>query len=314
MKRIFLLITAALMTAGIASAQDINEATANYNNGATELQMGNNAAAITYFQTALEMGEALGEPAADLVANCKKAICSAYLGQAKELYNSKDFAGAIEAFNQVKEMANGYGELDFVTEADELIKLSEMNQYNAAGNAAKRNKDYAAAIENFAKVVEMDPTNGAAAFNLGDSYYRLKNFAEAEKYLLMAVENGKAKESNPRLASIALMNAKASMKAKKYQEALDLANQSLAYDETSGAFETAGDALKELGNTADAIANYEKALVEAKPKALGQLNYKIAAAAQAMGDKTKAIEFYNKILGDPNFAEFAKYQIAELSK
>ena len=33
-----------------------------------------------------------------------------------------------------------------------------------------------------------------------------------------------------------------------------------------------------------------------------------------MGDKTKAIEFYNKILGDPNFAEFAKYQIAELSK
>ena len=110
------------------------------------------------------------------------------------------------------------------------------------------------------------------------------------------------------------MNAKASMKAKKFQEALDLANKSLAYDETSGAFETAGDALKELGNTADAVANYEKALAEAKPKALGQLNYKIAAAAQAMGDKTKAIEFYNKILGDPNFAEFAKYQIAELSK
>ena len=99
MKRIFLLITAAMMTAGIASAQDINEATANYNNGATELQMGNNAAAITYFQTALEMGEALGEPAAELVANCKKAICSAYLGQAKVLYNSKDLAGAIEAFN-----------------------------------------------------------------------------------------------------------------------------------------------------------------------------------------------------------------------
>jgi tetratricopeptide (TPR) repeat protein len=260
------------------------------------------------------MGEALGEPAAELVANCKKAICSAYLGQAKELYNSKDFAGAIEAFNQVKEVANGYGETDFITEADELIKLSELNQYNAAGNAAKRNKDYAGAIENFAKVLEMDPANGAAAFNLGDSYYRLKNFAEAEKYLLMAVENGKAKESNPRLASIALMNAKASMKAKKFQEALDLANKSLAYDETSGAFETAGDALKELGNTADAVANYEKALAEAKPKALGQLNYKIAAAAQAMGDKTKAIEFYNKILGDPNFAEFSQYQIAELSK
>jgi tetratricopeptide (TPR) repeat protein len=303
-----------MMTAGIASAQDINEATANYNNGATELQMGNNAAAITYFQTALEMGEALGEPAAELVANCKKAICSAYLGQAKELYNSKDFAGAIEAFNQVKEVANGYGETDFVTEADELIKLSELNQYNAAGNAAKRNKDYAGAIENFAKVLEMDPANGAAAFNLGDSYYRLKKFAEAETYLLQAKENGQEKAANPRLASISLMKAKASLKAKNYQEALDNANASLGYDSTSAAYETAGDAFKGLGKDSEAIASYEQALPEAKPKAVNQLKYKIAAAAQAMGDKAKAIEYYNMILGDPNFAEFAKYQIAELSK
>ena len=314
MKKIFLLIAAALMTAGLASAQDINEATANYNNGATELQMGNNSAAITYFQTALSQGEALGEPAAELVANCKKAICSAYLGQAKELYNSKDFVGAVDAFNQVKEIAEGYGETDFVTEADELIKLSQMNQYNAAGNAAKRSKDYAGAIENFSKVLEMDPSNGAAAFNLGDSHYRLKNFADAEKYLLIAVENGQEKAAKPRLATIALMNAKASLKAKNYQEALALANKSIEYDETSGALETAGDATLQLGNQAEAVAFYEKALVEAKPKALGQLNYKIASAAQAMGDKAKAIEYYNKILGDPNFAEFAKYQIAELSK
>ena len=71
MKKIFLLITAALMTAGIASAQDINEATTNYNNGATELQMGNLEAALTNFQTALQMGEALGEEASELVENCK---------------------------------------------------------------------------------------------------------------------------------------------------------------------------------------------------------------------------------------------------
>ena len=58
MKRIFLLITAAMMTAGIASAQDINSVTEIYNNGAMELNMGNNDAAITYFLTALEMAEA----------------------------------------------------------------------------------------------------------------------------------------------------------------------------------------------------------------------------------------------------------------
>ena len=314
MKRFFLLITAVVMTAGIASAQDINEATTNYNSGATELQMGNNEAALTYFQTALQMGEALGEPAAELVANCKNAICSVNLSMAKDLYNAKDFAGAIEAFNKAKEVAEGYGNAEVAAEAMELAKNSQMNMYNTAGTAAKRSKDYAGAIENFTKVLEMDSTNGAAAFNLGDCYYRLKKFAEAETYLLQAKENGQEKAANPRLASISLMKAKASLKAKNYQEALDNANASLGYDSTSAAYETAGDALKGLGKDAEAIANYEQALPEAKPKAVNQLKYKIAAAAQAMGDKAKAIEYYNMILGDPNFAEFAKYQIAELSK
>jgi tetratricopeptide (TPR) repeat protein len=314
MKRFFLLITAVVMTAGIASAQDINEATTNYNSGATELQMGNNEAALTYFQTALQMGEALGEPAADLVANCKNAICSVTLSMAKDLYNAKDFAGAIEAFNKAKEVAEGYGNAEVAAEAEELVKNSQMNMYNTAGTAAKRSKDYAGAIENFTKVLEMDPTNGAAAFNLGDSYYRLKKFAEAETYLLQAKENGQEKAATPRLANISLMQAKASLKAKKYQEALDHANTSIGYDPTSAAYETAGDALQGLGKNAEAAANFELALPEAKPKAVNQLKYKIAAAAQAMGDKAKAIEYYNMILGDPNFAEFAKYQIAELSK
>ena len=150
--------------------------------------------------------------------------------------------------------------------------------------------------------------------NLGDCYYRLKKFAEAETYLLQAKENGQEKAANPRLASISLMKAKASLKAKNYQEALDNANASLGYDSTSAAYETAGDAFKGLGKDAEAIASYEQALPEAKPKAVNQLKYKIAAAAQVLGDKAKAIEYYNMILGDPNFGEFAKYQIAELSK
>ena len=112
MKRIFLLVAAVVMAAGVASAQDINEATTNYNSGATELQMGNNASALSYFQTALEMGEAVGEGAEELVANCKRAISSTTLAMAKELYNSKDFAAAAEAFNKAKEVAEGYGETE----------------------------------------------------------------------------------------------------------------------------------------------------------------------------------------------------------
>ena len=42
MKKIILFFAAVAMSAAVASAQDINQATENYNNGAMELQMGNN--------------------------------------------------------------------------------------------------------------------------------------------------------------------------------------------------------------------------------------------------------------------------------
>ena len=107
MKKIILMFAAVIMTAGVMSAQDINQATESYNNGAMELQMGNNGAAIEYFQSALTMGEALGDEGAELVANCKKAICSAYLGMAKDLYNAKAVDEAAAAFQQAKEVAEG---------------------------------------------------------------------------------------------------------------------------------------------------------------------------------------------------------------
>ena len=66
--------------------------------------------------------------------------------------------------------------------------------------------------------------------------------------------------------------------------------------------------------SAEAISLYEKALEGAKPKAANQIKYKIATTAQETGDKAKAIEYYTAIAGDPNFAEFANYQIKELSK
>ena len=314
MKKIFVLLAAVVMTAGVVSAQDINQATEAYNNGAMELQMGNGAAALTNFQNALTMAEGLGEDAAELVENCKTGVIAANMAIARALYNSKDFTGAIEAFNQTKAVAESYGNTEMAEEAAELAKNSQMNIYNTAGAAAKRSKDYPTAIENYSKVIEMDPANGAAAFQLGDCYYRSKNFAEAEKYFLVAKENGQEKNAVPRLANIALNQAKAAIKGKKYQEAYDFANASLGYDASSNAYETAGDAAKGLNKTAEAISLYEKALEGAKPKAANQIKYKIATTAQETGDKAKAIEYYTAIAGDPNFAEFANYQIKELSK
>lgn len=314
MKKIFMFFAAVAMAAGIASAQDINQATDAYNNGAYALQGGDAASAIEYFQNALSIAEGLGEEAAELVENCKNGICSAHLSAATALYNQKKFQEAVDAFNLAKTVAESYGNAEVAAEAEGLAANSQMNAYNVAGNAAKRAKDYATAIENFAKVIEMDPTNGAAAFQLGDCYYRTKEYELAEQYLLIAKDNGQEKNARPRLSSIVLMKSKAALKEKNYQQAYDLALVSIEYAPSSGAYETAGDAMVNLKNAAEAIALYEKALEGAKAQLVNQIKFKIAQAAQQAGDKAKAIEYYTMIAGDPNFAEFAKYQLNELNK
>ena len=95
MKKIFLLFTAAVMTAGVVFAQDINQATENYNNGAMELQMGNKESALNYFQTALTMAEALGEEGTDIATNCKNTIPAIMASIAKDLIKAENFDGAI---------------------------------------------------------------------------------------------------------------------------------------------------------------------------------------------------------------------------
>ena len=307
MKKIFLLITAALMTAGIASAQDINEATANYNNGATELQMGNLEAAVTYFKTALEMGEALGEPAAELVENCKSAICSVTLSMAKELYNSKDFAGAVESFNNAKGVAETYGNAEVAAEAEELAVQASKQLYKTSGKAALRAKDYPGAIAAYTKFLELEPEDGGAAYELGQAYYRNNQLDEAIAALTIAQENGQGSNVAKTFSQVYLKKAQADNKAKNYEAALENCMKSNEYTESANAYRLAATVSQKLNKTQDVIAYYEKYL-ELSPNAkdFAGVAYTIAALSQQEGDKAKAKEYYEKITADPQYGAAAQ--------
>lgn len=313
MKRIFLLIAAVAMTAGIASAQDINEATTNYNNGATELQMGNNEAAITYFQTALQMGEALGEPAAELVSNCKKAICSATLSMAKDLYNSKDFAGAVEAFNKAKEVADGYGEPEIAAEAEDLAGQATKLKFNTEGTAALRSKNYPVAIEAFKKVLEFEPDNGGAALQLGQAYLRSGKFDDAVGAFETAMANGQEDNSKKLLSQVYLKKAQDSIKAKDYTAAIDNCLKSNEYLETANAYKLAASASQRLNKNNDVISYYEKYL-ELSPKAkdFTGVAYTLAVLYQQGGNNAKAKEYYQMVVNDPQYGAAAQEQIKNL--
>ena len=313
MKKIFLFFAAVVMTAGVMSAQDINQATEAYNNGAMELQMGNNAAAIENFQTALTMGEALGDEAADLVANCKKAISSAYLSMAKDLYNAKDFEGAVTAFQQAKEVAEGYGEAEIAAEAAELIGQTEMLKYNTEGKAAMKVKDFATAITCFSKVLEMDPANGATAIQLGQAYMNSGKLDEAIAALETAKANGQEANAVKLISNIYLKKAQAANKAKNYQEVIDFATKSNEALENGNAYKLTASALQKLGKNNECIAAYEKYLeVTPNAKDASGIICTIAVLYQQAGDKAKAKEYYQKIENDPQFGATAQEQLKTL--
>ena len=309
MKKIFLLFTAAVLSAGMAFAQDINQATENYNNGAMELQMGNNDAAITYFQTALEMAEALGEEGAEVATNCRNIIPAVYLSTAKEQIKAKNYDAAVEQLNKAIEAAEKYENADVTADANELMP----QVYVSKGNDFLTAKNFAEAEVAYNKAIELDAANGMAYFRLGQALASQNKTAEAEAAYVKAAENGQEKNAYKQLSNMYVKLAQASNKAKKYEEVLDYAAKSNQYLENANAYKLAASASQKMGNNAQCIEFYEKYLA-AKPNAkdAAGVTFTIAALYQQMGNKAKAIENYEKVATDPQYGASAQEQLKVL--
>ena len=313
MKKFLLIVAAAVMSAVTVSAQDLAQATETYNNGAMELQMGNNALALEHFQNALSMAETLGDDAIDLVNNCKKAICSTSLSIAKELYNAKDFEAAITAFEKAKSVAETYGEAEIAEEAAELTGQTWKLKYNTDAKAAMSAKNYDEAAANFKKVLEIDPNNGNTAIQLAQAYMKSSKLDEALEALETAKANGQEANANKMISQIFLMKAQASLKAKNYQAVMDLAAKSNEALENANAYKLAASAAQKLGKNNDCIALYEKYLeISPKAKDAAGVICTVAVLYQQAGNKAKAKEYYEKIVNDPQFGATAAEQLKTL--
>lgn len=313
MKKFLLIVAAAVMSAVTVSAQDLAQATETYNNGAMELQMGNNALALEHFQNALSMAETLGDDAIDLVNNCKKAICSTSLSIAKELYNAKDFEAAITAFEKAKSVAETYGEAEIAEEAAELTGQTWKLKYNTDAKAAMSAKNYDEAAANFKKVLELDPDNGNTAIQLAQAYMKSSKLDDALEALETAKVNGQEANANKMISQIFLMKAQASLKAKNYQAVMDLAAKSNEALENANAYKLAASAAQKLGKNNDCIALYEKYLeISPKAKDAAGVICTVAVLYQQAGNKAKAKEYYEKIVNDPQFGATAAEQLKTL--
>ena len=309
MKKIFMFFAAVAMTAGIASAQDINSVTETYNNGAMELEMGNKEAALGYFQAALTAAEELGEEGMQIADNCKNTIPVLMNSIAKDYIKAEQFDAALEQLNKTIEAAGLYGNAEVAEDAKALINQTLM----AKGNDLINNKDFAGAIEVYNQIMAAEPTNAMAALRLGMAYGAAGNTEEAEKAYLIAAENGQEKNAYKQLSNLFVKKAAAVLKTKNYAQAVEFALKSNEYLENATAMKVAGTAASALQKNAEAIQYLEKYL-ELSPNAkdAAQMKYTIAATAQVMGDNAKAKEYYTMILADPKFGATAKQMLESI--
>ena len=293
MKKIFFALAAVVLSASLASAQDLATATETYNSGAEQLQSGDKAAALGLFKQALEMGESLGDEGADLVANCKKTIPTLMLSIGKDAFNNKDFTDAAAKFAEAAEVAKTYENEDVAEEAASLIPQA----YLRAGTAALGEKNMEEAADNFKKVLELDPTNGNAAFYLGQALNAGNDLEGAKAAFRIAMENGQEANAKKQLGNIVLKEAQAALKANKNADVVALITSA---DEegliaNAAAYQLAASASQKLNKTADAIKFYEKFLAtDPSNKNAGAIAYTVGALYQGQNNTAKALEFYKK--------------------
>jgi tetratricopeptide (TPR) repeat protein len=312
MKKIFLLLAAAIVSIGAASAQEqLNESIKLANDAMEAYGIGEHDLAIEAFKKAITIAEAVGDEGADHANTCKTALCTAYLASSKKLLKAGDYEKALERLNETIATAEAYGAEETVADAQALIP----NVYLAQGNNALKAKNMEGAIEAYLKVVEINPTGSDAYLRLGRAYTAAGKTAEAIAAYESAIANGAENKAKSPLATIYLKKAQASKKAQKWQETLDNAEKALSYVESANAYSFAGEAALKLGKSAQCIEFFEKYL-EASPNAknANQIKFQIAETAQKAGMKAKAIEYFSQITSDPNLGAYAAQQVAELKK
>ena len=314
MKKIFLMIVTAVLSAGIASAQDLNAALELANQGNDAFSAGSPELALEAFRSSLKIAEGLGEEGAAHVETCKTALCNIYLALAKNIYKDKNWDGAVEAFAKAKEVATQFGNAEVAAEAETLAKSAAANKLAGLAAEAKKIKDFPAAIGYYKQMVEMDPTNGGYALQLGQTYMSVKDWAAAEQNLLFAKENGQEKNAVKLLARLNLSRCQEALKLKKYQEALDFAKKSNEFDESANAYKLGASAARALNNLTVCEEMYLKYLeVSPNAKDASDIKLTLAASYQKAGNKAKAKEYYQMIVNDPKNGAIAKQQLSTLN-
>lgn len=140
-----------------------------------------------------------GKDRVDYLIYKELGICYSLTGENSEAIKrfekayemNSDDSKIIYLLAQMYEQESEYKKAElFYTKIKPKESSEEISIYYSIGNIALRNGEIEKAIENFKKVIEFQPTNGHTYYVLGELYYKLKKFDEAERCFRIAHEKG----------------------------------------------------------------------------------------------------------------------------
>ncbi|HHV03948.1 MAG: tetratricopeptide repeat protein [Bacteroidales bacterium] len=301
--------TAALVAActGFTQAQDLNAAIEAYNLGATAAQEGNYITAIEHLNRAMELGTTLGEEGASVVTDCKNLIPQLYLRHAKELAAGGEGPASLPILDKAAKTAAAYGDQTGIqAEVNDL----KSKVYYIIANEAFGKKEFALAIENYRKVLELDPANGIAYLRLGQASANSGLEDEAVAALEKAAELGQEDNARRLMGFIYLKKAVGAQKNKDWEQVYQAAGKAVEFADNVQSNKLLGLAAMELKRFQEALTAWEK-VMKADPDAkdINTTYYRLAVVYEGLGDKASACAYYNRILNDPNFKSIAEYKI-----
>ena len=303
MKKALMIVMSLLVAAGISFAQDLKQATELAQSANEALTAGDYQKALEGFRSAMTAAQACGTDGEQIVGSCKGVIPTILFYIGKDNVRDKKYTEAITSLEEAVKVANEYEDFETAYKAQELIPQVLMQNANSLLAA----KDYAGAAAAYKDIYQKDTTNGQAALRLGQALNAAGDAAGAKDALLKAANNGQEKAAKKLLATIALKEASAALKAKDYAGAIKGAEESNSYLESAQAYQIAGTAAQVLKKNNDAIGYFEKFL-ELNPTAsnAGQICFTVGYLYNQAGNKSKAKEFLGKCANDPKFGPDAK--------
>ena len=287
MKKIFVILGIALLSAGAVSAQNFESAT-NKAKEANEALVADNAqAALDGFLQAKAEAEQCGdEGAAELVESCKQGITLAQNKLANDLIDAGKLKEAIAQLEQNVKTAEEFGMEEAKTKAAEkiqqLYQAIASSEIKAAATDKENKAAHFAEANNYLDLLlAAEPDNGKAWLQKGQVNSALGKKDIAIAAFEKAKEFGLEKDAIKQLSNIFVKEASGFLKGGKYKEAIASALKSAEYRPNANAYKIAGVASQKAGDLKGAVEYLSKYL-EINPN-----DAQIKAAVDALKARAK---------------------------